>query len=371
VSAPDVAIVGGGIVGCALAALLAEAGAGVRLYEREAIAAAASGRNSGVLQHPLDPALAALYESSLALYGDLGHGFALPAEPSGVLVVSEERGPLEASHAAVASHFPELAPEWLEGQALLEHEPELAGDLLAYRLDTGRAVPPAAAAAAWVARASEAGAELRIGAAAELDRRGGRAAGVRVAGRAEPAGTVVVAAGPWTPEVVDPGGGWRPIAPLWGVNVEVRLARPPRHVIEQAGVEDLTSAGGAPETIFSIVTAGGVSAVGSTFLADEPDAADMAPVLLARGARYLPALEGVGFAARACPRPQSEDGRPLLGPLDGIDGVHVAAGHGAWGISLGPGSARLVADGILGRGDAMAPALAASRFGVPGAGRAR
>ena len=45
VSAPDVAIAGGGIVGTALAALLAEAGASVRLYEREAIAAAASGRN--------------------------------------------------------------------------------------------------------------------------------------------------------------------------------------------------------------------------------------------------------------------------------------------------------------------------------------
>ena len=72
VSAPDVAIAGGGIVGTALAALLAEAGASVRLYEREAIAAAASGRNSGVLQHPLDEALTGVYERSLALYARSG-----------------------------------------------------------------------------------------------------------------------------------------------------------------------------------------------------------------------------------------------------------------------------------------------------------
>ena len=39
-SAPaDVAIIGGGIVGCAAAAFLAEAGASVELYERDEVAA--------------------------------------------------------------------------------------------------------------------------------------------------------------------------------------------------------------------------------------------------------------------------------------------------------------------------------------------
>ena len=68
--APDFAVIGGGIVGCSLAAFLAEAGASVVLYEREAIAAGASGRNSGVVQHPLDAALVDLYEESLEHYRD-------------------------------------------------------------------------------------------------------------------------------------------------------------------------------------------------------------------------------------------------------------------------------------------------------------
>ena len=66
----EVAVIGGGIVGCAAAALLAEAGARVTLYERDRIAAGASGRNQGVLQHPLDDVLAPLYEESLRLHAE-------------------------------------------------------------------------------------------------------------------------------------------------------------------------------------------------------------------------------------------------------------------------------------------------------------
>jgi len=45
--APDVAVVGGGITGCACALALAEAGLQVRLYEAREIAGGASGRNGG------------------------------------------------------------------------------------------------------------------------------------------------------------------------------------------------------------------------------------------------------------------------------------------------------------------------------------
>jgi glycine/D-amino acid oxidase-like deaminating enzyme len=218
-------------------------------------------------------------------------------------------------------------------------------------------VPPAAAAAAWAGRARAAGAKLAIGTAVEaVEVEGGRATGVRTPRGVEPAGVVVLAAGPWTAELAP-----APVAALWGVNVEVRLPDPPRHVLEQAGIDALLGAGGGARSIFSIVTAGGVSAVGSTFLPEEPDPERIAPLLLERGARYLPALAQVAaFSARACPRPQSADTRPLLGPHAQIADLHLATGHGAWGISLGPGSAELVAAAIL-DGAAIPPELAAAR----------
>ena len=180
------------------------------------------------------------------------------------------------------------------------------------------------------------------------------------------AGAVVVAAGPWTPAAVGAGPEWRPVIALWGVVAQVRLAAPPRHTVEQAGVKSLTEPGGGPAALFSVVTANGASAVGSTFTPGEPDAAAIAPQLLARGARYVPALSGATIeSVRACARPRSADGRPLLGPVEGIEGLHLVTGHGAWGISLGPGSARLVADGVVGGPVRIPPELAAARFGEP------
>ena len=105
----------------------------------------------------------------------------------------------------------------------------------------------------------------------------GRAIGVRTAGGTTPAGAVVVAAGPWTSALVDPTGAWRPIAPLWGVNVELRLAQPPRHWLEEGGIKDLPHADGRLDPLFSLVTRDGSSALGSTFFPERPEPADVAP----------------------------------------------------------------------------------------------
>jgi glycine/D-amino acid oxidase-like deaminating enzyme len=364
--APDAAVIGGGIVGCSLAAFLAEAGARVRVFERDTVAAAASGRNSGAIQHPMEPALAGLHETTLALYADVHHGFALPAEPAGVILVAADAARVDAVCEDLARRFPELAPELLASAALQAAEPGLAGDLVGCRLRTGYPVPPAAATQAFAARARAAGARIEEGRQAVPWVRDGVAAGVVADGERIAAGAVVVAAGPWTPEAVDPAGRWRPIAPLWGVTVELRLPAAPRAVVEEAGVEDLVS-GGGPPTAFSLVTAGGLSTLGSTFLAEPPDPAGLAPRLLEHGTRFVPALRSGRIGTpRACARPVSRDGLPLLGPVAGRERLFAAAGHGPWGISAGPGSARLVADAVLGAPAAIPPELAAERFGEPG-----
>ena len=171
---------------------------------------------------------------------ELGHGFELPAEPVGVLVVSEDPAALEPTRADLAARFPELRAEALDPGALRDAEPALAEGLAAFRL----AHRPARAARRRHPGVRRAGA--RRGRRAARGRRGhaargrdGRATGVRTAAGTEPAGAVVVAAGPWTVRARRPDGraGGRSRR-SWGVNVELRLAQPPRHALEEGGIED-------------------------------------------------------------------------------------------------------------------------------------
>jgi glycine oxidase len=104
------------------------------------------------------------------------------------------------------------------------------------------------------------------------------------------------------------------------------------------------------------VAADGSVSVGSTFLAEEPQPAAWAGVLRRAGERFVPAMAKARVeGARACARPQSLDGRPLVGPVPGVSRLWVAAGHGPWGISTGPATARVAADAYLGREQVPAP----------------
>ena len=383
---PDVVVIGGGIVGTASAAFLAADGARVVLVEAETIGAGASGRNSGIVQHPLDPVLASLYRDSVALYRDLeaeSHDqFTLGPQPAGLLYATLDRGVAELLTAELVASHPHLSPTLLDGAALRELEPALAAGVSACRLAIGFPVEPGSATKAYAALAERRGVRVSVGATASIASRDGRVLGVTVDGRLTEAAAIVVAAGPWTPGIVDPSGSWRPIRPLWGVVAEVTLEQAPRHVLEEADIDatiepegreshDPAPAGGIKRWDesgfgFSLVTAAGRSALGSTFLEDEPEAAGLVPQLVTRGARFVPELARAPIVAvRCCARPLSADGRPLVGRIPWLDGVFVAAGHGPWGISTGPASARLVADLVLGRRPAAPPALDPARFGAP------
>jgi D-hydroxyproline dehydrogenase subunit beta len=355
---PDVAIVGGGIVGCAAAAFLAEAGARVELFERDKLAGAASGRNSGSIQHPFDRVLAGLHAETLRHYREL-EGFELPDRPAGVLMLARERPALEAARSDIGRLWPELEPTLLAGSELHRLEPALGPRLWGCRIETGYPVRPAAATLAFAERARRADVLLHEGRVAWPWLKGGRARGLIAGHEHCAAGAVLVAAGPWTPEVIDPTRAWRPIVPVWGVVVEVALADPPRHVLEESGVENV--AGGGVGSLFSLVASDGAVSVGSTFLAEEPDPGAWAAALRDAGTPFVPALARAEvIRARACARPQSLDGRPLVGAAPESEGLWVAAGHGPWGLSAGPATARLAADALLGRAE-VPPALAVTR----------
>ena len=364
-STADVVVIGGGIVGAATAAHLASAGRHVTLIEATAIGAGASGRNSGVVQHPFDPVLVELHLESVSLYRSL-EGFELPATPAGLLNVTHDVTVARRLVDSIEATHPALRPEFLAPDDVRGLEPAIGPGVAACRLDIGFPVGPASATAAYAAWAQRLGVSIQVGSAAAVQRHGSRATGVELEdGTSVAAPDVVAAAGPWSPAVIDPGGSWRPIRPIWGVVVTLGLEAPPSHVMEEAEIaiepgDEVDDAGHS----FSLVTAKGATSLGSTFLADEPDVDAIVPRLVERGARFVPAIRTAPIgAARMCARPQSLDGRPLIGAVAGVDGLWVAAGHGPWGISTGPASGRLLADLILGEIPAPPRALDPGRFG--------
>jgi glycine/D-amino acid oxidase-like deaminating enzyme len=339
----EVAVIGGGIVGCAAAALLADAGARVTLFERERVAAGASGRNQGVLQDPLDDVLTPLYEESLRLHAETAPGLRLERPPDGLLLLSRDPGgPAGIARRLAASH-PELSPAFLEDAS--DVEPALARGIAGCRLDTGHQIPPAAATEAWASRARAAGARIELGRAVTAAEVNGDA--------------VLVAAGPWSAsgQVSNV-----PLRAIWGVTVQVGLARPPRHALEEAVVEELATMTGEAQAAFAAVTADGVTTIGATFLPTEPDPGRVAPSLLAHASSFLPEVAAVNpLGSRACARPVSPDGYPIVGRLPDGGRVWLATGNGPWGMSCGPATARVVVDAMLGRA-AVPAALDVARF---------
>jgi D-hydroxyproline dehydrogenase subunit beta len=311
------------------------------------VASAASGRNAGSIQHPLDEARHELYMESVALH----RRFGVIAEdgPSGLLVLGD--GAVEA-----AAGFEGLRAEALDGDGLRAIEPELAeglsGGLIA---GTGFPAHPAAATRALAAAARAAGARIEEGVRAVPVVEGGRCTGVELGdgGERVPAGAVLVAAGPWSAPLT---GGAVPVSALWGVTVQVALPddRVVRHRIEDWA--DPSDAG------FEATPLGDVTVLGASRTVDEPDEPSTATTLTTRAARFLPIIADAHIVAtRTCARPVTPDGLPLIGPIPGITDLHIASGHGPYGISLGPASGRLAADTILNRATPP-PAFAPARF---------
>jgi glycine/D-amino acid oxidase-like deaminating enzyme len=350
-SSPEVAVIGGGIIGTSAAAFLAEAGVGVTLVEEREIAAGASGRNSGSLQHPFHPLLARLHGPSLDLYRDLAaadDGFSLPDSPAGVILVARDGAALAGRQARVAQLAPELVPRLLEPSVLHEREPALAEGLSGLFLQTGYPVQPAAATTAFARRAQRAGARIVTGVAARPEIRDGRVRGARLSsGGLLPSGMVLVAAGPWSPRLVPSWSGDPPIVPVWGLVTSVHLKRPPSAILEEA---DIVAGGSAEPASFSMVTAAGRTTVGSTFLRQRPAIDAVTAAVMRRAAGFVPEIGGAQVEeVRVCARPVSLDGLPFVGQLPSARGLYVCAGHGPWGISTGPGTAQVVVEAMLGR----------------------
>ena len=391
----DVAIVGAGIIGCGIAAELAGRGAKVVLVERAQIAAAASGRNHGLLLHPGDASLEPLAAASTASYRELAEtsrlDLALDAEPFGLVIVASteedwDAAEREASGAARGG----CAVERLDEGGLRSLEPALARALGGFLVADGYRVDPSALTLAMAEKARDSGAEIRTFAEAkQVLAKDGSVRGIAADEGVIAAPVVVDAAGPWAAKLARTAsvGGEVPIggARGWLLLTEARPGLL-HHLAVSAGwhlaagdpgpgavtVADLAS-GPAPGrtdlgTLVQQNRDGHILLGGSRApsLMDEPEGRGEPREIARRAAALVPALASVPvLSVWSGVRPTSPDGRPLIGWLPGVRGLFVAGGHGGQGVVLGGGSARLAAELILGETPFTDPSpFDPGRFGV-------
>ncbi|HXG42275.1 MAG TPA: glycine oxidase ThiO [Dehalococcoidia bacterium] len=348
----DVVVIGGGVIGCAVAHSLAAYGLRVSLLERGGLAEEASGAAAGMLAplaeaHGPGPFLE-LCLASLALFPALAREL---AEATGldvglslcgllrVALTAEEEDSLRRRYAWQRDTGLPLA--WLDGAEARGLEPALSlrtrGAVLSEA--EGQVDPQLLVHA--LARAAQAhGARILLSTPVlGIVRRGRRVLGVRTPRGIVRAQQVVVAAGPWTGRLLAGMGLRVPTPPRRGQMLAYR-GRPIRRIVW--GAEG-----------YLVPKATGVTYAGATVEAVgfRRRTTQRGLQRLRRMARSLvPSLARSEVAAAwAGLRPGSPDGLPIIGPVPGWEGLSVASGHFRNGVLLAPVTGRLLAQALTGR----------------------
>ncbi len=355
-SAPGVIVVGAGVVGAACAEALAEAGCRVSVLESGFPGAGATGAAMGHLVVMDDSeAQFALTAHSRRLWSE--RAAALPGEieddACGTLWVAADDD--EMAHVRAKASFYETrgeVVEILDAQALRDAEPRLREGLVgALRVAGDRVVYPPAAARFFLEKAKAAGASVELGVRAETLEPGR----VRCGAEWREADLVVNAAGPAAPRLTQ----GLPIVPRKGhLVITDRYPGFLSHQVVELGYLKSAHTLTRESVAMNVQPRRtGQLLVGSSRELVDWDASLNRPLLarmLGRASEYLPALPRL-LALRAWTgfRPATPDKLPLVGMWE--PGLWVAAGHEGLGVTTAPGTARLLADLVLGRPPAIDP----------------
>lgn len=358
----DVVVAGGGVIGLLTARELALAGCQVCVLERGRVGREASWAGGGILS-PLYPwrypeavnVLAAWSQIHYpALCRDLAqHGPDPEWTPSGLLILDRD----EAGRAlAWGKGYRDLRNRWLD-------PPEPDPWVRRARADAVTRLAPALEAgggdALWLPgvaqlrnprflRALRAAVEsigVRILEQAGL--RGFRRAGGRLAAVVSSAGEIrtprcVVAAGAWSGRLLAGAGlAGPPVRPVKGQMIQFAPVPGLLGPVVLSGGRYLIPRRDGRILAGSTVEEAGFDKTGTAGAREE----------LMQFARCLvPRLQGVAVERQwAGLRPGSPRGVPFIGPHPGLSGLFVNTGHFRNGFALGPASARLAADWVLGR----------------------
>eukprot|EP00878_Enallax_costatus_P027212 GHUV01029275.1.p1 GENE.GHUV01029275.1~~GHUV01029275.1.p1 ORF type:complete len:415 (+),score=118.30 GHUV01029275.1:255-1499(+) len=366
-----VVICGGGIIGAATAYYLAQLGVAATVVEREAVAAAASGKAGGFLAFdwndgsPVGP----LARHSYMLHAELAKTFGRETigyrEVDTIKVTGQA---VPSRSAGRTSRRSTQLPDWLDGNIT-------ACSRLGSKANTAQVHPQKLTTALMNAAQQQVGAKVVIGTVAGITTdSSGAVTSVkvstsstslqqsphaqsttteRIASEQEyPADAVVLAMGPWTGLAQ----AWLPTAPC--------TSGQKYHSIVLKG--DVSDTAVFP----SYKTADGRSIEpelyprpdGTVYVCGEPQAVPVpaeGPSGVTVDTQLCSNLKGVAAslssqlasapveAQQACYLPLSEDGLPVIGKLPGVEGAYVATGHSCWGILNGPATGQAIAELIV------------------------
>jgi D-amino-acid dehydrogenase len=372
----DVAVLGGGLVGTALAYELAADGVDVVLVDCHH-PGRATDAGAGILSpestwnpdpHWFDFGMAAgrHYRSLVARLADDGApetGFA----QCGMLMVALEPGEddwFSVCADLVQRRVPDIVTEITPDQARALFPPlglvrRVLHNPAAARID-GRSMT-----AALLHGAEHHGLRRLQASATGLLTEAGRVTGVATDVGDVSSGSVAIAGGAWSPEFGRQLGLSIPVDPVKGQIIHMQLPDDPAGGVVNSGDWPIVS-----PVIHHYLVAwpGGRVACGGTY---EPDARfDIRPTVFGledvlRGALALaPGLaDAEVIDHRVGLRPVTPDGLPVLGPVPGWDNLQLVTGHGVEGLLLGPYSSAVVAGCLQGEPvpDELAP-FSVTRF---------
>jgi glycine/D-amino acid oxidase-like deaminating enzyme len=345
---PDVLVVGGGVVGLAVAHFLALRRSGsILVVEADALASGASGANAGGIfpgqqgAH-LPPAFRELGLASRGLYAEMsGQDWAdFDWRQTGSLALPSERFTEPLGDYAAAEKARGRRVEYVSGPALRELEPALAPELDEgiYYPEDGR-LNPVCTALSFARSATAAGASIATGVRVEgVEVEAGRLRRLRTtAGAIEP-GTAVLSTGWAVPQLAESLGLRLPVEPANGQMMATgpTAGRIRTNVSSTLVVMQLPTG--------EVLTGGTVEYVG----ADCEPTSKATDHIAVEARRVFPFLRDVPFQrAWAGLRPHTPDDLPVIDRAPGLENVWLAAGHFKNGVLLAPITGRLIAEWIV------------------------
>jgi len=347
--ATDVVVIGAGIIGSAAAYYLTKAGVDVTLIDRREILASgtASQASAGGVRHQgrdLPEIPLALYSINLWRNLEEELGANLQYRQEGMTIVTNEESLIPELEARVRKERSlGLNVGVVKGSKLHDLVPGLSSDIVAgsYCSLDGHA-NPMQTTNSFIVAAKRQGARIACNCPAEcIVAEKGKIVGVKTTMGIIRAKQVLLAAGAWSPSIAATVG---VVLPIRHSAIQMMVTAPHPHILNHVlGWRD-------HKISLKQVPSGGFVIGGGWPAAGDPDTYQtrLLPESLARSAettvQLFPALSGVpivrawaGFEAYCLDR------QPVIGPIDELNGLILAAGFSGHGFALGPGVGSLIA----------------------------